>query len=190
MKNIVFALVIAVFAFASVAEAQNVTSARQGTVITVQWSQATPSQSSYNNYNGYNNYNAGYYQQAPQPQRSYVGASVGGTIGGIVGAIAGRHSNTGRWYGPAAGAAIGAAIGNRVDQRREAQQVRYYQQAQYRQAQYQQAQYQQRNMGAQVIVDLGHGNTVAVFVQGQGATRFYPGQRVWLVGQDQLVAAN
>lgn len=148
--------------------AAGATSAVQGTVITVQPAQAAPTQRRSDfGYSGY-----GYY-----PSRPNVRTVVGTTLGGIVGAVLGRHSRSGQWLASAGGAAIGGVIGYSADQR-----------AYERQIQAEQMHQAQRYLGVEVIVRLAQsGRTVAVFTH---RSDFYPGQTVWLIGNEQLVPAS
>lgn len=159
-------LLVVVILWSSVASAQSATSARQGTVLTIQAAQQTNSQAGYGSY------------QQPYQQPSYQRATVGGVIGGLVGALATRNSRSVyRYEGGAAGAAIGAAIGYAADRR-----------ANQRQTQQAYAAQEQARYGAQVIVKLDDGQTVAVF--SHRLAGIYPGSRVWLVGNQELIPAN
>lgn len=144
------------------------TSAQHGTVVTVQAAPATQTQQSYN-YNAYQNT-----YQEPSRVRSVLG----GVLGGVVGAIATRHSYSSTRYTAAAGAAaIGTAIGYAADRRADARQEEARAYAA-----------RASNYGAQVIVRLDDGNTVAVF--SHNVSGVYPGAKVWLVGNSELIAAN
>lgn len=160
------ALIAVVALWSGVASAQSATSARQGTVLTIQAAEQTSSQAGYGSY------------QQPYQQASYQRAAVGGVIGGLIGAIAARNSHSVyRYEGGAAGAAIGAAIGyaadRRADQRQTARAYGAQETARY---------------GAQVIVKLDDGQTVAVF--SHRLAGIYPGSRVWLVGNQELIPAH
>ena len=161
------ALAIVLSGVAFTASAANVTSAREGTVVTVQHATATSSQGDdpygHRGYASYNN-------------TSRVRSVVGGVLGGAIGAALGRHSDTGRYIGAAGGAAIGTAIGYHQDER-----------AQQRKQYARRVREERARIGAQVIVHLKGGQTVAVFTHD---SRFYPGMKVWLVGNDQLVPAH
>lgn len=161
------AILVGTFAlWSGTANAQSATSARQGTVLTIQAAEQTSSQAGYGSY------------QQPYQQQSYQRATVGGVIGGLVGAIATRNSRSVyRYEGGAAGAAIGAAIGYAADRR-----------ADQRQTQRAYAAQEQARYGAQVIVKLDDGQTVAVF--SHSLAGIYPGSRVWLVGNQELIPAN
>ena len=106
-----------------------------------------------------------------------------------------RHSRNGQWLGGTAGAALGAVIGNGVDNRAQQRQEAQYQAEQQaqteRQAQEQdmaQEQARREAQGAQVIVRMNGGNTVAVFVH--NAARFHRGQKVWMIGESQIIPAG
>lgn len=160
------AILLCVFAWADQAHAQSATSARSGVVLTIQPATVTTAQAGYG------------YQQQPYPTRSYQRATVGGVIGALVGAIATRNSRSYYSYeGSAAGAAVGAAIGYAADRR-----------ADQRQAAQMGAEQQAARYGAQVIVKLDDGQTVAVF--SSHLSGIYPGSKVWLIGNQELVAAN
>lgn len=180
MAAFYFAVALMSPAFAGVME-----QAQQGKVLDVQYGHATVQQSQqYGSYqqNGYNN------QVQYQQPRGYVGSTLGGLVGSVLGVTIGRHSSTGRAVGGFGGAAVGAAIGNSIDQRRYAEQQRRREVALEQEAYAVQRSRTRAAEGAQVIVSTDGGRTVAVFVH--DASRFYPGQKVWMIGNDQILPAN
>ncbi|MEY2152320.1 glycine zipper 2TM domain-containing protein [Rhodanobacter sp. 115] len=157
---VVMAAFAALVAFGGTAMAQTA-SAQPGVIVAIAAAPATQAQ-------------VGYGQQAVYQPQSNAGSMAGGVLGAAVGALAGRHMRGGgSWIAGGAGSAIGALVGHMVDQRaneRAAQQVAYASTA-----------------GAQVIVRLDGGQTVAVFSRRGG---FYPGEKVWVVGGGELVPAG
>lgn len=158
----IFAVTVAVaalIAFGGNAAAQTA-SAQPGVIVAVAMAPATQEQ-------------VGYQQAVYQPQ-STAGSMAGGVLGAAVGAVAGRNMRGGgSWVAGGAGGAIGALIGHMVDQRHDEQ---IAQQAAY-----------VNSVGAQVIVRLDGGQTVAVFSRTGG---LYPGQKVWVVGGAELIPAS
>lgn len=163
------AVLVAAVIVMSPPAAHAATSARQGTVVAVQSGVQTPSQRSF----GYNDQSYG----GSYNDRSQTRAVAGGVIGGVIGAVLGRNSNSGRYLGGAGGAAIGTAIGYNLDRRADTQRSRH-----------EEVRQTMARQGAQIVVKLDGGETVAVFTR--DVRGMYPGAKVWLIGGDELIPAN
>lgn len=139
------------------------TSARRGTVVTIHAGEATTSQRDYS------------YDSSTRQDESRVRSVIGGVLGGVVGSTLARHSGSyGRFTASAGGASIGTAIGYAMDRRADARQDQVR---------------DSRSSGAQVIVQLDDSKqTVAVF--SRRLSGIYPGAKVWLVGDEELIPAN
>lgn len=105
------------------------------------------------------------------PEGGYAGNSravIGGALGGIVGMIAGRHAANG-WMAAAAGTAIGSAIGAQRDRA-----ATYSQQA-------------TEVVALEVVIKTANGIMALPTTDGQ---RFFPGQRVYIVGNTTIIPAG
>jgi outer membrane lipoprotein SlyB len=191
---IAMAVAAVILLFPALSFAQGVEYAQAGVVVMVSRAPATADQQqTYQRDEQYGQqrygYNSGYGDSYNGGQnRSYVGSTVGGVIGAVAGALAGRHSRVGQMIGTFGGGAIGAAIGNNIDNRHQQQQVAYQHEtyAQH-QADFEAAS-RQEAQGDQVIVRLDGGRSVAVFTH--NGSQFFAGQKVFLIGNDQIVASR
>lgn len=166
-KHAAISFLVAVICMIGFSPVNAATSARHGTVVAVQPGAQSASQRSFSE----PGYNTGY------QERSHARAAIGGVLGGVLGATLGRNSNSGRYLGGAGGAAIGTAIGYNLDRRAD---VRLGQREVIRQA--------TARQGAQIVVELDGGETIAVF--SRDVRGMYPGAKVWLIGGDELIPAN
>lgn len=162
-RGMLLLAVILIAGWAVTGHAQQAVGAQPGTVIGVAYAAPTQDQTSYSDWSQY---------QTQTECETHNRAVIGGAIGGIVALLATRHSYNGQWAATAAGTAIGGAIGNSADQR----DARRCEARQSRPA----------TIGAQVIVRLRGGNTIAVFAH----QPFSVGEKVWLIGNGELVAAS